>query len=332
MATFVVASGSLRLSITYRLYTAEPVALHDVVGEGVPEHDGADLFDAAYGQLPQVPIAPAGMDALAYRTGLVAGLALLARHPRAPGQHPRTVAASRQVRIGAVVGLSGRTKDVDALGVRPFDVLCAAKATVREIAFGQTARPDALPLQHGPHQATIGPGVAYLDVGDELLAGRTCHLHVIGWAEAAVGHLHDPCIGVRRGGARLLRLLAIAALFFALLALPLDLGQRRLRRFHMLAGLPRGPLPGSPGALIAGVRACVDLALEVFHHCLSQGQMLIECRLAPERGGSRAGPDPHAILDSVSRLTRPAFASAARCSLSSRSSRSAQPTRKSASM
>src|SRR5258708_11223209 len=101
-----------------RLCAGEAEALQDVVGEGVPEHDGADLFDAAHGQLPQVPVAPAGMDALAYRTGLVPGLALFARHPRAPGQYPRAVAASRQVGGRALLGLSGRTQDVDALGMR----------------------------------------------------------------------------------------------------------------------------------------------------------------------------------------------------------------------
>src|SRR6185437_4748913 len=37
----------LSLSMSSRLCTAEAVALQDVVGEGVPEHDGADLFDAA---------------------------------------------------------------------------------------------------------------------------------------------------------------------------------------------------------------------------------------------------------------------------------------------
>src|SRR5258708_10580707 len=278
------------------LCTAEAVALQDVVGERVPEQDGADLFDAAHSQLPQVPVAPAGMDAFTYRTGLVPDLAALACHPRAPGQYSRAVAAPRQVRIGAVLGLSGWTKDLDALGMRALDVLCAAKAAAHEMAFGQAARTRALPLQHGTHQATIGPGVAYIDVNDELLAGRTRHLHIITRTEAAVGHLHHPCIGVRRGGARLLRLLAVAALFFALLALLLDLGKRRLRRLHVRPALTRGPLFGRLDALIAATRARVDLALEVSHRRLSQGQMPLECRLAPERGGSRAGPDPHPIL------------------------------------
>src|ERR1700694_994820 len=200
-----------------RLCAGEAVALHDVVGEGVPEHDGTDLFDAAHGQLPQVPVAPAGMDALAYRTGLVPGLALVALHPRAPSQYPRAVAASRPVGVGTVLGLSGRAKNRYALGMRPLDVFRAAKAAIDKMVFGQTARTCALPLQHGPHQPAVGPGVAHLDVSDELLAGNTRYLHVVGRAEAAVGHLHDACIGVRRRRTWLLRLLAIAALFFALL-------------------------------------------------------------------------------------------------------------------
>src|SRR5271154_3169888 len=153
------------------LSAGEAVALQDVVGEGVPEHDGADLFDAAHGQLPQIPVAPAGMDAFAYRAGFVPGLARFARHSSTPGQHSRAVTAPWQIRVRAMLGLRWRTKDLDAFGMRPLDVLCAAKAAVYEMAFGQTARARALPLQHGPHQATIGPAVAYLDVNDELLAG-----------------------------------------------------------------------------------------------------------------------------------------------------------------
>src|SRR5438132_9267821 len=84
------------------LCAGEAVALQDVVGECVPEHDGADLFDAAHAQLSQVPVAPAGMDALAYRAGLVSDLARFARHSGAPGQHPRAVAAPRQVWVGAM--------------------------------------------------------------------------------------------------------------------------------------------------------------------------------------------------------------------------------------
>src|SRR3954467_14530436 len=137
----------LSLSVNSRLCTAEAVALQDVVGEGVPEHDGADLFDATHGQLPKVPVAPAGMDAFANRTGLVAGLPGSARHPCPPGQHPRAIAAPRQVGIRAMLGLSGRTKDLDALGMRPFDVLGAAKAAIDEMACGQTARTCTLSLQ-----------------------------------------------------------------------------------------------------------------------------------------------------------------------------------------
>src|SRR6267154_2725557 len=111
----------LSLSMSSRLCTAEAVALQDVVGECEPEHDGADLFDATHGQLPQVPVAPAGMDALANRARFVPGLALFARHSRAPGQHPRAVTAPRQVRIRAMLGVSGRTKDLDALGIRRLD-------------------------------------------------------------------------------------------------------------------------------------------------------------------------------------------------------------------
>ena len=56
--------GQVR-SLAASLRAGEAVSLQDVVGECVAEHHGPDLFDTAYGQLPQVPIAPAGVDALA---------------------------------------------------------------------------------------------------------------------------------------------------------------------------------------------------------------------------------------------------------------------------
>lgn len=102
--------------------------------------------------------------------------------------------------------------------MRPFDILGAAKAAVHEMVFGQTARSRALPLQHGTHQAAVETGIVDIDVGDDLLADRAGHLHVVGWPEAAVGHLHDPRIGVRRGRAWLLRFFAVVALLFAFLA------------------------------------------------------------------------------------------------------------------
>src|SRR3954467_5501153 len=115
----------LSLSVNSRLCTAEAVALQDVVGEGVPEHDGADLFGAAHGQLPQVPIAPAGMDAFADRADLVLCLARIACHPFPPSQYPRAVTTTRQIGINAALGLRGRTVDLDSLLMSPLDVLGA---------------------------------------------------------------------------------------------------------------------------------------------------------------------------------------------------------------
>src|SRR5215468_7120085 len=58
----------------------EVASLQDVVCERVPEHDGANLIDAADGQLPETPIAPAGMDAFADRAGFVLCFAIFAGH------------------------------------------------------------------------------------------------------------------------------------------------------------------------------------------------------------------------------------------------------------
>src|SRR3954451_19793591 len=101
----VQVAGLSRLSLS----NGETVALQDVVGERVPEYDGTDLFKATHRQLPQVPVAPAGMDAFADRSGFILRLARFACHPCAPSQHTRALAALRQVGIAAVLGLGGRT-------------------------------------------------------------------------------------------------------------------------------------------------------------------------------------------------------------------------------
>ena len=133
----------------------EAMALQDVVGERMQEHDGADLFNTANGQLPQVPIAPAGMDAFADRARLVLRLTGVARHTSSPSQHARSVAAPRQVGIGAMLGLGGRTIDLDPFVMRPLDILGAAKAAVGEMASRKMAGQRAQPLQHRPHEAAI---------------------------------------------------------------------------------------------------------------------------------------------------------------------------------
>ena len=188
-------------------------------------------------------------------------------------------------------------------------------------------------FQHRPHQAAIGAGIVDLDRDHDLLAGRTRHLHVVGRAEAAIGHLHDPRLRVRGGGARLLRLLAVAALFVALLALPLDLGERRLRRLAP-ARCARAPLaPWRPGCADCWHpdRASTSRLSSSTTACASAS-----CRSSVASRRNEPAPALARIRTpscaSVSRSTRPASASAARCSPSSRSSRSAQPTRKSASV
>ncbi|KKZ85462.1 hypothetical protein RPHASCH2410_PA01685 (plasmid) [Rhizobium phaseoli Ch24-10] len=71
--------------------------------------------------------------------GFVLSLARLACHAGPPGRHTRTVAAPRQEGIGSVLGLSGRTKDLNPFAVRPLDIFSAAKTAIGEIAPRQMA-------------------------------------------------------------------------------------------------------------------------------------------------------------------------------------------------
>src|SRR6185437_1962738 len=104
------AGCSMLLGWRLVLCGREAMALQDVVGECVPEDDCADLFDASYGELPQIPVAPAGVDAFADRAVVVLRLPGFARHSRPPSQHAWTVSSPRQIGIGAVFGFRGRTR------------------------------------------------------------------------------------------------------------------------------------------------------------------------------------------------------------------------------
>ena len=199
-------------------------------------------------------------------------------------------------RVVTVLGLGGRTIDRDVFTLGPFDVLGAVEAAVGEMACRKMAEALAQPLQHRAHETAIGAGVGDLDRRHDLLAGRACHLHVVGRAEAAVGHLHHPRIGVRGGGARLLLGFAVVVLFGALLALLLDLGERALRRFEPLGAFARRPLLGRPDALVTGIRLGVHLALERLDHLLGRRQMPIQRRRAAKRRRAGAGAHPHPVL------------------------------------
>jgi hypothetical protein len=81
-----------------------------------------------------------------------------------------------------------------------------------------------------------------------------------------------------------------------LLALLLDLSKCRLRSLHALKPLACRPLPGGPDPLIAGRRVRLHLVLEFLQHRLRHRQMAVERAFAPERGGTRTRPYPHAVL------------------------------------
>src|SRR5580700_2710780 len=147
----------------------EAVSLQDVVGERIQECDGTDFFDAPDVQLSQVPVAPASMDAFADRADLVLHLAGFAPHSGPPSRNPRTVTATRQIRISTALGLGGRTEDLNAFTMCPLDVLGAAKPAIDEMAPRKEAlRPQS--FQRRPHEAAIRAVIADLDGDHDLLA------------------------------------------------------------------------------------------------------------------------------------------------------------------
>src|ERR1700675_2605232 len=84
------------------------ISLQDIVGERVQEHHGRDLDRSAYVQANKVPVAPAGMDALADGSLPVLRLSFLAHHSGSPGEDARAVASAGLKRIGTMLGFRRR--------------------------------------------------------------------------------------------------------------------------------------------------------------------------------------------------------------------------------
>src|ERR1700742_1698483 len=116
----------------------------------------------------------------------------------------------------------------------PFDVIAAAEPAIGEIAAWQALQP------------TTGAVVVDIDRDHDQLARRAGHLHIVGWTEAGIRHLHHPCLRVGGGGPWLFWRFAVAALGIELLSLALDLSQRSLRGLHPLAALARRALFSGP--------------------------------------------------------------------------------------
>src|SRR5262245_16315768 len=112
--------------------------------------------------------------------------------------------------------------------MRPFDVLAAAEPAIDEVAAWQALQPSARSPQHRSHQATIRAAVVDIDRDHDQFAGRAGHLHIVGWTEAGIGHLHHSGLRIGGGSSWLLWLFAIAAFFVELLSFALDLVQRLL--------------------------------------------------------------------------------------------------------
>src|SRR5665213_3922376 len=189
-------------------------ALQDVVGEGMPEHDGSDLDPAAYRQADEVPIAPPSMDALADRAFPIQGLSGLACHPLAPSEHAGAVIPARRVGVAPLLGFGRRTVDLDLLGMGPFDVLAGTEAAIGEVALRPAPQALADLLERGPDQTSVRADIDRVDRDDDLRVSGADDLNVVGRAEAAIRHLHDAGLGIARRCPRLLLLLGLVAVSY----------------------------------------------------------------------------------------------------------------------
>lgn len=177
-----------------------PGARH-IVSQGVPQGGCLDLFQAAHEELLQSSIA-----------GL--GVPLFAPAPCRwlwPGRRPCGCAKRRwQVRRrDAEHGGRGRDCAVRAPAHRRrrrrgLDRRCRPVWQSRHRRGAAPVAGHSRRLVHRCHLAHVGADGVDRDPGNRPTSGIAGELHVVGGPVAAVGHLHDPGLGIGGRGARLL--------------------------------------------------------------------------------------------------------------------------------
>src|SRR5581483_10984517 len=117
----------------------------------------------------------------------------------------------------------------------------------------------------------------------------------------AIGHLHDACFWVGRGGTRLGGFAPLLSVVSVVPAKPramrLDLCELVERRVHARLALARGTILRSADASVAGVGIVISLLFEPIEQPLGLPQLLVQLLLASKRTRTGRSAHPHSILD-----------------------------------
>jgi hypothetical protein len=258
-------------------------ATQQIVGERVQQHDAAHLAAAAHQDLPKIPLAHLGEQAFQLRADPVHPLAEGPAHQLAPDRHSGTIARLRRIRVLAVAPMAGRDHRGGIVGPGPLDVGEPAEPAVGQIPRRRPAIAVLELLEHRTQLADIAAAGVDRDPDDHLTVGIARHLHVVGWPETAVRHLHHPRLGIRGRGAHRLGLVFRIAPGRAHLTFDLELAQPHQRLTAALLALGGRPQPGGLFATLAGRRIALQVALELLdplgHPLADRGQPA----LPPER-------------------------------------------------
>src|SRR5690242_20451118 len=276
----------------------QSMAGQDVVGQREPMQHRIYFLAPANGELVEVPLSEARVDAFAHCAPLENAFTVRALHALAPGGNSRTIFGARSIRIGLVLTAHRRTVDVHALRGGPFGVLVLVESAVDEMTLGQ---PAVAMLQLVKHR-TDQPAVRAVRLGfhgdHDLAFGHGSDLAVVGRPKTAVCHLHHTRVRIGGGGTRLLALLLpLAVPLFPLLATLRNLRQRFLRRRDSLGTLARRTFLRRFDPPIAGIRVVVRLLFQALDQPRSLPELLMKLLLAAKRTRPSRGAHPHSILD-----------------------------------
>lgn len=125
-------------------------------------------------------------------------------------------------------------------------------------------------MSHPLHQTTVGTDVIDISAHDQPCFIRRDQLHVVSGPRSAIGHLHSPGIGIRRGATGLVTVSGFATVHF--------LGQF----IHLLPGLfeslntlTRCPFLSGFRTAVGDPRVFADIVLQRVDLRLRLGQILL---------------------------------------------------------
>ena len=271
------------------------------MGYGNQERHSGDFDQSSHSELGHPVKTYLGVRPFSRRApSSVYGFGFLGCHSLPPPDDLRTIAVAglKALLFRPVPRESHRRVDAHSSLLQSCDVVPGSKAAVHQVGLRVLTRTLDYLLFHRCCLARVRTLRGDCDTHDDPISAVGGQLHIVSWPEAAIGHLHDPGLGVCSGDPRRRHSRALGDRPSLLLAFlrRLRLGQVAQRLPHPVLSLLCGALPRPLFALRnPRVRMLTLLCQSVYLG--SRPLKAFLQRLLPTKGcGASARSYPHPIL------------------------------------